>query len=195
MFRIFAWWSDKAVGFDPARLPPRGAGSPWIPIFWGSWGSRISVSASLLLPSWPIARLPIFRKEKIHPHVRSRGCGAESFGRVLLRSYPLRRRKYPARRRELFSLRKKRTAGIRLSAWQKEGSLCRLDPTPFRPLKALKITGIQGESLPLGRSSRAEPSRSFLSTHAEILSKRLPCLISPRKNLTGNPPYATICSQ
>ena len=31
---------------------------------------------------------------------------------------PVRRRKYPAGRRELFSLRKKRTAGIRLSAWQ-----------------------------------------------------------------------------
>ena len=46
---------------------------------------------------------------------------------------PVRRRKYPARRRELFSLRKKHTAGIRPSAWQKTESLCRLDPTPFRP--------------------------------------------------------------
>ena len=46
---------------------------------------------------------------------------------------PVRRRAYPARRKELFSLRKKRTAGIRLSAWQKAGSLYRLNPTPFRP--------------------------------------------------------------
>ena len=53
----------------------------------------------------------------------------------------VRRRKSPARRRELFSLRKKRTAGIRLSLWQKAGSLYRLDPTPF-PL--LKITGSKG---------------------------------------------------
>ena len=41
--------------------------------------------------------------------------------------------KYPARRRELFSLRKKRTAGIRLSAWQKAGSLYRLNHPFFRP--------------------------------------------------------------
>ena len=48
---------------------------------------------------------------------------------------PVRRRKYPASRVELFSLRKKRSAGIRLSAWQKAGSLYRLNPTPFSALK------------------------------------------------------------
>ena len=47
----------------------------------------------------------------------------------------VRRRKYLPRRRELFSLRKKRTAGIRLSAWQEAGSLYRLNPTPFSALK------------------------------------------------------------
>jgi hypothetical protein len=36
---------------------------------------------------------------------------------------------------ELFSLRKKRSAGIRLSAWQGEGSLYRLNPQPFPPFK------------------------------------------------------------
>ena len=46
---------------------------------------------------------------------------------------PVRRKKSPARRRELFSLRKKRTAGIRLSAWQKAGSLYRPNLNLFRP--------------------------------------------------------------
>ncbi len=69
--------------------------------------------------------------------------------RSSLRPCFLRRRKYPARRRELFSLRKKRTAGIRLPAWQEAGSLYRLNSHPFSSLeKPLKITGIQGESLP-----------------------------------------------
>ena len=58
----------------------------------------------------------------------------------------VRHRESPARRRELFSLRKKRTAGIRLSVWQTFGSLYRLDPTPFSPLKN---DGFQGDLIPL----------------------------------------------
>ena len=42
----------------------------------------------------------------------------------------------PRAREGAFFFTKKRTAGIRLSAWQEEGSLYRLDPTPFPPLKS-----------------------------------------------------------
>ncbi len=43
----------------------------------------------------------------------------------------------------------------------REKEVCTNLTHPFSALKkALKITGIQGESLPLGRCSRAEPSRS-----------------------------------
>ncbi len=64
-----------------------------------------------------------FVKKKIHPFVRRRKC--------------------PARRRELFSLRKKRPAGIRLSAWQTFRSLHRSHPTPFPPLKRRESKGSQ----------------------------------------------------
>ena len=60
----------------------------------------------------------------------------------------------PTSTRELFSLRKKRAAGIRPSAWQTLRSLYRLNP-PLFPL--LKKMGIQGGPGPLGRSSRAAP--------------------------------------
>ena len=78
------------------------------------------------LPRWCSLRgrspaYPLFRKEKIRLHRR--------------------RRKYYARRRELFSLRKKRPAGIRLSAWQGEGSLYRLNPTLFPALKSPSNNG------------------------------------------------------
>ncbi len=77
---------------------------------------------------------------------------------------PVRHRESPARRRELFSLRKKRTAGIRLSAWQREGSLYRLDPTPFPPLKSpLKLRVPRGFN-PLGRSLGTASPRSCPST-------------------------------
>jgi hypothetical protein len=65
---------------------------------------------------------------------------------------PVRRRKYPAGRRELFSLRKKRTAGIRLPAWQWFGSLYKLNPTPFPPLKKpLKRWESKGGQAPLAK--------------------------------------------
>ena len=99
---------------------------------------------------------PFFRKEKIQLCVRGRNCDAGRFERTLLRSCFLRRRKYPARRKELFSLRKKRTAGIRLSAWQKAGSLYRLNPTPFPPLKKpFKNYGFQGDLDPRCAASGA----------------------------------------
>ena len=44
---------------------------------------------------------------------------------------------------ELFSLRKKRSAGIRLSAWQTFRSLHRSHPTPFPPLKRRESKGSQ----------------------------------------------------
>ncbi len=84
---------------------------------------------------------------------------AEPVSVVVLRPCFLRRRKYPARRRELFSLRKKRTAGIGLPAWQEAGSLYRLNSHPFSSLeKPLKITGIQGESLPHPTPADRKPS-------------------------------------
>ena len=46
---------------------------------------------------------------------------------------PVGRADLEFRTKELFSLRKKRSGGIRLSAWQKAGSLYRLNPNPFRP--------------------------------------------------------------
>jgi hypothetical protein len=67
----------------------------------------------------------------------------------------MRRRNYPTRRGELFSLRKKRTAGIRLPAWQKAGSLYRLDPTTFPALKkALKKMGFQRDASTMRRQRR-----------------------------------------
>ena len=66
---------------------------------------------------------------------------------------PVRRRKYPAGRRELFSLRKKRIAGIRPSAWQKAGSLYRLNPTPFPPFKNY---GFQGDLTPWRKARRVK---------------------------------------
>jgi hypothetical protein len=84
------------------------------------------------------------------------------------RGTPVRRRKYPAGRKELFSLRKKRTAGIRLSARQKAGSLYRLDPTPFPALKK--------DGIPKGRVHDAPPS-----AHLRIRLRRIPrCVVSRR---------------
>ena len=126
-----------------------------------------SVQTFYSLPRWYFLRgrtpaYPLFRKEKIHPHRRRSSSDAERFERVLRILSPLRRRKYPIRRRELFSLRKKRTAGIRPSAWQKAGSLYRLNPTPFPPLKKpFKNYGFQGDLIPLagarGQSPRGLP--------------------------------------
>ncbi len=80
---------------------------------------------------------------------------------------PVRRKKSPARRRELFSLRKKRTAGIRLSAWQWFGSLYRLNPTPFSaPKKSPSNNGI-----PLAP----------LAAHLRIRRSRIPrCVVKRR---------------
>ena len=117
-----------------------------------------------------------------------RDYDAESSRRVLLRLYFLRCGEYPARRRELFSLRKKRTAGIRLSAWQKAGSLYRLDPTPF---SALKNYGFQGDLIPLAGARGQRPrglardsvSRPCPSPHAEILNR----LLEPVQPLNQSP--------
>ena len=76
-------------------------------------------------------------------------------GSITLETF-LRRRKYPAPGRELFSLRKKRIAGIRPSAWQKAGSLYRLNPTPFPPLKNY---GFQGDLIPLARGAQGQGRR------------------------------------
>ncbi len=95
----------------------------------------------------------------------------------------------PARRRELFSLRKKRPAGIKLSAWQEAGSLYRLNH-PFSALKnPLKIMGIQWESLP-----DAPPA-----AHLRIRRSRIPkCVVKQRTAETrGQSPRglpAVICS-
>ena len=63
-------------------------------------------------------------------------------------------RKYFTPGGELFSLRKKRTVGIRLSAWQKAGSLYRLNH-PFSALKkALKKLRVPRGFNPLGESAR-----------------------------------------
>ncbi len=112
-----------------------------------------------------------FRKEKIQPHVRGSFCDAESFERVLLRSYFLRRRNYPARKVELFSLRKKRTAGIRLSAWQEEGSLYRLAPLFSALKKALQNYGFQGDLIPLA-SAREQSSRGLVLPGTPLKQRR-----------------------
>ena len=145
------------------RCPRAPAKGNWLlldsHLFWGVWGAEFQS-----LPRWYFLRgrspaYPLFRKEKVRLYERRNRCDAESFERVLLRSYSVRRRKYPARRRELFSLRKKRTAGIRLSAWQKAGSLYRLNP-PFSALKKpLKLRVPRGFN-PLGRRPAGScPSR------------------------------------
>ena len=144
-----------AQGSKPQALTLRascqGDASPWIPVFWGwGWGRALAPAP---LPRWYFFRgrspaYPFFRKEKIQLHRR--------------------RRNYPARRVELFSLRKKRTAGIRPSAWQKAGSLYRLNPQPLPPLKKpLKLRVPRGFN-PLGRSARAEPSRPRPSTTQRV---------------------------
>ncbi len=134
----------------------QGDSPPWIPIFWGLWGSGILVPASLVLTTETIARLPIFSERKnsalrtgqpirravFLPKVkgtRSMGCTDLGF-----------------RTGELFSLRKKRTAGIRVSAWQGRGSLYRLDPQPFPPLKNY---GFQGDLIPLAGGSQGQSLR------------------------------------
>ncbi len=105
----------------------------------------------------------------------TRGHGVPAPNRVCAKT-PVWRRKYPARRRELFSLRKKHTAGIRLSVWQTFGSLYRLDPPLFSALqKPFKLIGIQGESLP-----DAPPA-----AHLRIRRSRIPrCVVKRRTTET-----------
>ncbi len=144
-----------------SRALAKGTRPLGFPSFLGLWGRDFGFcpAGSPCVVESPA--YPFFRKEKIQPCVRRSVCDAERFERAL------RRRKYPARRRELFSLRKKRPAGIRLSAWQWFGSLYRLDPTPF---SALQIMGIQGGPGPLGRA-RDSVSRPCPSPHPEILNR------------------------
>ena len=141
----------------------QGDASPWNPII-KSYGGGVVPPPSSYPPSCAVVGPPthFFVKKKFIPIGGTETATAESPERVLLRSHSLRRgdavrrtespaggscassvgrREYPARRRELFSLRKKRTGRIRLSARQEDGSLYRLDPTPFSPLK---ITGSKG---------------------------------------------------
>ncbi len=166
---------ERPRGLCP-RAPAKGTRPLGFPSFGGEgWGRAL---APVPLPHWysPQGRspaYPFFRKEKIQPHRRRRNCDAESLERVLLRSYPLRRKESPVRRRELFSLRKKRTAGIRLSAWQEEGSLYRLDPTPFSASKkALKNYGFQGDLIPLARA-REQSSRGLPAGKGQCSAKPL----------------------
>ncbi len=135
-----------AQGSRPQALTLRascqGDGSPWIPIFLRLWGQDFG---SCLADTFHRDDRPpthFFVKKKFIPT-----GDAESPERVVLRTYSLRHRKYPARRRKLFSLRKKRTAGIRLLVWQKAGSLYRPDPHPFSALKKpLKKMGFQRDA-------------------------------------------------
>ncbi len=81
------------------------------------------------------------------------GYGGENFGSCLADTscvvdrppthFFVKKKFIPAPGRELFSLRKKRPAGIRLSAWQEEGSLYRLSPPLFLPFK---IMGFQRDA-------------------------------------------------
>ncbi len=139
------------------RAPCQGDASPWIPVFLG-WGGALA-PAPYLAGTPCLADTPFMAdRPPTHFFVKKKWVGG-------------RRREYPARRRELFSLRKKRTGEIRLSAWQREGSLYRLDPQPLPPLK---IMGIQGESLPdaplaTHRRARDSVSRPCPSTPPEVL--------------------------
>ena len=126
------------------RCPRTPAKGSWLPLdshLLGLWGAGFQFLPRCCSLRGRSPAHPLFRKEKVHPCERGRRCDAENFERVLLRAYFLRHREYPAPRKELFSLRKKRSVGIRLALWQKAGSLYRLDPTPFPPLK---ITGSKG---------------------------------------------------
>ncbi len=76
---------------------PRGAGSPWIPVFLRAKGVGASL-CRLFAPRlrWYSLRgrspaYPFFRKEKIQLHRRRRDCDAETPERVLRRSYFLRK--------------------------------------------------------------------------------------------------------
>ncbi len=78
----------------------QGDASPWIPVFFkGVEGVGFkSVQTFYALPRWYSLQgrspaYPFFRKEKIHPHRRRSDCDAESFERVQLRTYFLRRGK------------------------------------------------------------------------------------------------------
>ncbi|MCI8406375.1 MAG: hypothetical protein HFE43_05130 [Oscillospiraceae bacterium] len=59
LFGLSAWLKGKTL----RALPSRSAKGAWPPLdsrLFGVIGSMILIPASLVLPSWPIARLPIF---------------------------------------------------------------------------------------------------------------------------------------
>ncbi len=100
---------------------------------------------------------------------RMNGCATLGGFIPSLCKIPMRRRKCPARRRELFSLRKKRSAGIRLSAWQRGASLYR--PAPL--FSALKNNGN-----PMGISSRCVVKRRTAETRDSVSRPSLPAVIT-----------------
>ncbi len=90
---------------------------------------------------------------------------------VLCAGSLVRRREYPARRRELFSLRKsvlRESDSLR----GREREVC-TDLTP-KPFFALKIMGIQGESLPDASFHDAPQSRETLSCGLALRPHRDP---------------------
>jgi hypothetical protein len=124
-----------------------GRDSPWIPVFFkGVKGVGFQVCTdllhptSLVLPAWSIAHF--FVKKK---WVGGAGTIPHPGGSFFLYEKSVLR--------ESDSLRGRRPE-----------SLYRLNPQPFPPLKKM---GIQGGPAPLGRSSRAEPSRSFPPSRRE----------------------------
>ena len=115
----------KAAGFDPASLLPRGAGSPWIPVFFGVGGGdgRLRPSPCLADAPFVVDRPPthFLVKKKFIPIGGAETTPHAGGSFFLYEKSVLRESDHLCGRRK---------------------EVCTdLTPTPFRPSKALKKDG------------------------------------------------------